>query len=282
MKATLFTMAATMLLLLTGCSENGTSPTSLEGQSFQPFDRSGGVSAGFTSSGGQESRRDSLKVKGFVTAVDTLAGTVTLGARVVQTNSQTRIERNGRHVPLSAVQIGDRGEAKLLSTSGIASSLETNGMGIGGEVEDHEVEGTVTAVDTGAGTVTIGTTVVHTNAQTIIKRNHVVVALSAIQVGDRAEARLSTAGGTAFIIEAESEGGGGGGGDDTRVEGTVTAVNATAGTLTIGTRVVQTNAQTSIERNGMHVPLSAIQIGDQGEARIPAGSTVASRVQARS
>ena len=57
------------------------------------------------------------------------------------------------------------------------------------------------------------------------------------------------------------------------------AVNAAAGTITIGATVVQTNASTKIERNGVRVPLSAIQGGDRGQARIPAGSTVASKVE---
>lgn len=66
---------------------------------------------------------------------------------------------------------------------------------------------------------------------------------------------------------------------ETRVEGTVTAVNAAAGTVTIGSTVVQTNASTKIERNGVRVPLSSIQVGDRGQARIPAGSSIASKVQ---
>jgi len=49
--------------------------------------------------------------------------------------------------------------------------------------------------------------------------------------------------------------------------------------ILLGTRVVQTNASTKIERNGVRVPLSAIQVGDRGQDRIPAGSSVASKVE---
>jgi hypothetical protein len=66
---------------------------------------------------------------------------------------------------------------------------------------------------------------------------------------------------------------------ETRVEGKVTAVDPASGRLTIRTTVIQTDASTKIERNGVRVPLSSIQVGDRGQARIPAGSTIASKVE---
>jgi hypothetical protein len=61
-----------------------------------------------------------------------------------------------------------------------------------------------------------------------------------------------------------------------RVEGTVTAVNVAANSVTIATRAgvavtVTASAATKIERNGVRVLLSAIKVGDRGQARYVAG-----------
>lgn len=63
--------------------------------------------------------------------------------------------------------------------------------------------------------------------------------------------------------------GGGGGSTETRVEGTVTSVNATAGTLVITTQggtavTVTTTSSTKIERNERRATLSAFKVGDRG------------------
>ena len=71
----------------------------------------------------------------------------------------------------------------------------------------------------------------------------------------------------------------GGNNNEIRVEGTVTAVDVAAGTVTIGSTLVRTNALTKIERNDVRVPLSSIRPGDRGQARIPIGSTIASKVE---
>lgn len=64
---------------------------------------------------------------------------------------------------------------------------------------------------------------------------------------------------------------------ETKLEGAVTAVGASS--VTIGSRVVLVDANTKIERNGFHVTLSAIKVGDRGQARIAAGATVAYKVE---
>ncbi|MBP6771769.1 MAG: hypothetical protein KA154_02155 [Gemmatimonadaceae bacterium] len=64
---------------------------------------------------------------------------------------------------------------------------------------------------------------------------------------------------------------------ETKLEGTVTAVGTSS--VTIGSRVVLVDANTKIERNDLHVSLSAIKVGDRGQARIAAGATVAYKVE---
>ncbi len=205
MKLALVMFAAAAALMLVGCNDNPSSPGQAADQSISSLAKRTAGNPSISDSRSRRGRRDSLKVEGLITAVDTTAGTVTIGTRVIQTDSSTKIERNDAHVRLSAIQVGDKGEARFRSGSGVASKLEAEGPGGGHGEEEQEIRGMVTAVDTSAGTLTIGTTVVPTNAQTRIERNHSNVPLSAIQVGDRAEARIPEGSTFASRVEAESE-----------------------------------------------------------------------------
>lgn len=80
------------------------------------------------------------------------------------------------------------------------------------------------------------------------------------------------------------KGSGSGSKTELRVEGTVSAVNAAAGTVSIRTQsgavvTVSSTAATKIERNGVTVKLSAFKVGDRGQARYSAGG-VAVKVEA--
>jgi hypothetical protein len=206
MKAVFATLATAATLMLVGCEDNPSNPGQSSDQTISSqLQKSGGTDL-FSDPGSRERRRrDSLRVEGMVTAVDTIAGTVTIGTRVVQTDSSTKIERNDAHVRLSAIQIGDKGQARIPAGSVVASKLEAEGPHGGNGGEELEIRGMVTAVDTTAGTLTIGMTVVQTNAQTRIERNHAPADLSAIQVGDRGEARIPAGSAFASRVEAESE-----------------------------------------------------------------------------
>ena len=76
---------------------------------------------------------------------------------------------------------------------------------------------------------------------------------------------------------AKGSGNGGAASRETKIEGTVTAVDASS--VTIGSRVVLVDASTKVERNDLHVSLSAIKVGDRGQARIAAGASVAYKVE---
>jgi Mrp family chromosome partitioning ATPase len=67
------------------------------------------------------------RVESKVNAVNTMAGTVTIGKTTVITNVATKIERNGVRVQLSAFRIGDFGQARLIGTSMLASKVEARG-----------------------------------------------------------------------------------------------------------------------------------------------------------
>jgi hypothetical protein len=80
------------------------------------------------------------------------------------------------------------------------------------------------------------------------------------------------------------KGSSGGAKTELRAEGTVSAVKAAAGTISIRTQsgavvTVSTTAATKVERNGVTVKLSAFKVGDRGQVRYAAGG-VASKVEA--
>lgn len=71
------------------------------------------------------------KVEGLVTAVNVATGQVAIRARngvtvVVVAVATTKIERNDRHVPLSVIRIGDRGEAEFANNF-VAAKIESVG-----------------------------------------------------------------------------------------------------------------------------------------------------------
>ena len=135
-----------------------------------------------------------------------------------------------------------------------------------------KVEGSVTAVNAAAGTVTIAGTAVKVNAASRIEVDGVhTTSLSGVQVGDRAEALVGTDG-FAVTLEARAVVAGAPA-PATEVQGTVTAVDTAAGTITIGGAVVKVNAATRIERSGnddVPAALADFHVGDRAEARIGA------------
>ena len=112
-----------------------------------------------------------------------------------------------------------------------------------------EIEGIVTAVDSGAGTLSItdenlGPIVVTVDDSTVIRHGWTPVALADIVVGARvhAKAALQDGGGylaAAIFVQHNGPAGGGQGGSgtecDTQTEGTVTAIDCGAGTMTVHT-----------------------------------------------
>lgn len=153
------------------------------------------------------------------------------------------------------------------------------------QTQANKVEGTITAIDLANNRITIQTrmgesVVLTVNTSTKIERNDVHVPLTSLVVGDRGEALF---GNDLVASKLESSTGAGGGDDDdggnnndptrrNRIEGSVTAIDLVRNLVTIETRgglqvMLTITPQTKIERNDVHVSLSAIRIGDRGEAR---------------
>jgi ribosome maturation factor RimP len=208
---------------------------------------------------------ESTSTEGTVTAVDTTASTVTLTTEDGQTKTFTipttaTIEVNGTTATLSAVQVGMHAEVTL-DSMGNVTSLEAKTA----SEESTSAEGTVTAVDTTAMTVTLTTEDGPSKTFTIpttatIEVNGMSSTLSAVQVGMHAEVTLDSMGNVVKLVaKSASE-------ETTSAEGTVTAVDTTASTVTLTTEdgpsktfTIPTTA--TIEVNGMSATLSAVQVG---------------------
>lgn len=126
MKATSLALAAFVAMLVIGCSSNS-NPTQADNQSALGGISKNGADDGTVGSGRDGNNNTETRIEGRVNDVNVAAGTVTIGSTVVQTNSSTKIERNDLHVPLSAIQVGDRGQARIPVGSTIASKVESEG-----------------------------------------------------------------------------------------------------------------------------------------------------------
>ncbi len=151
------------------------------------------------------------------------------------------------------------------------------------------IEGTFVSVDTVANTVTIrlqnGTNAIaKAGAGTEIKRDKLNTTLATFRAGDKVEALIGPDG-IAWEIEAKSaafvegrsgkSGSGNNGNAAVSVEGTITAISATANTVTVRESAskfttVQSGVGTKIERNDVRTTLANLVIGDTIEAKISA------------
>ena len=171
----------------------------------------------------------------------------------------------------------------------------SGGSGGGNQATTAQYEGTISAVDVAAGTVSIRlpngqTVVVKTGPTTKVERNDITTNLAGLVVGEPGEAKIGPDG-VAWKVEGGvdvSGGGGGGGGAVTptsgQFEGTVAAVDAAGGTVTLRLQngqlvVIRTGPGTKVERNDESVSLAAFRVGDRGEARVGADG-VATKVEA--
>jgi hypothetical protein len=171
-------------------------------------------------------------------------------------------------------------------------ALPGHGAGLapsGGHVGE-EIEGLVTAVDTGAGTISItderlGPIVVTVDGSTKIRHGWTPVALGDILVGARVHVKAAPQDGggfLAFVIFVQNNGNGSGGGSgtecDTEVQGTVSAIDCGAHTMTVTTEsgpvdvTFDTNTQFSTKGHTVST-CDQIKIGDTVEVCGTQGDT---------
>jgi predicted RNA-binding protein len=201
---------------------------------------------------------------GAVKRVRDAAGTVKVGLKNFKTSAITRIARNGHLIPLGRLTRHDSVVVHSKPSTTLANDIVGNGP------DECDLEGTITAINLDQGTVTItpdnGTPdmVFYVDGSTTIEVDGVAVGLAALQVEMRAEVDYDPATLLAFSIQVDTEE------DETDIEGTVTAVDLNAGTITIqrswesaqcNNVVLIVTAATEITLNDLAATLADITVG---------------------
>lgn len=242
----------------------------IEGQDGANDDRGG------DDDGGREPR-----LEGTLTAIS--GTTLTVNGVSVTTSAATVFEAGDEsRISLSNLAVGQRVEVRgtpqpdgSFTASKVEIDADENGA------EGQRLTGAVTAVDAVAGSVTIGTTAVLVNAGT---RFEGIASLAQVNVGDLLDIEAAAAADgtlTATEIRAAAallpplmvE-----------VRGPVSAVDATAGTLTVAGKTFTVNAATRLDHDGETFTLASLQAGQNVDVRgdVQAnGDLIATRVQLR-
>ncbi len=207
------------------------------------------------------------KVTGALTDALKGNGTVVIGTKTVKTTAQTRISRNGILVSLSQLTRQDKlvAHVKPAALDAAASDPEAADLIVNGP-DGGELHGTISAISGNAVTITPsnGTpnVTINVTATTMIEVDGHHAALTDLAVGMQVEAEYNPTTFDAYSIETDSDGDS----DDGHVNGTVAAVDPSAGTITItpaagGALTLNVNASTEIKVNDMHATLQDVQVG---------------------
>lgn len=222
------------------------------------------------------------EVSGIIAAIDTGASTITINGRkgspvTLTVTLASQIRKNGKTAVLAELGVGDKAEAKYNPVTLEVFFLKS-------EMVLKEVSGTIKAVDTGAGTITItprnlsADVVLNVGPSTVITRGKTVVTLADLKVGDKVEAKYGFAGMLALRINAKA--------NIVELKGVIKSVDNVAGTVTItkldGITDVTLTAgpSTIIKRQRVVTTLSALLVSDKVEAKYDAGTMVALSISA--
>ena len=215
---------------------------------------------------------------GTAKSVSIGAGTLTVGAQVLQTNAGTRIARNGQIVALKQITLKDTLVAHVAMGTNVALDV------VGDGPAESEVHGVISGIAGSDITITPGdgspdvTVVVGT--MTIIEVNDASGTLADLQLGEAVEAEYDPTTFAAFSIDVNSED------QNAEVEGTVSGVDPVAGTVTITPQdgapdiTLSVDASTEIDVNDEGAGLADIQVGMPIKAEYDASSLLASEIEA--
>ena len=222
-------------------------------------------------------------LQGLISAVDTGAGTLTVtpkggGSNVTfNVDSSTVITRLHHSASLADLQPGDRVKVWYNPSTLLASRIKA-------DLNLVSVEGAISGVDTGAGTVSItpkggGTDVVlNVDSTTVIKRSGATAGLADLKVSDRVEARYNPVTLLAASINAWPY--------LATLKGTISGVDTGAGTVTItpkggGTDVVlNVDSTTVIKRSDATASLADLQVSDRVTAKYYPTTLLAASISA--
>lgn len=260
-----FTICALAALFLTAsCDESSSSPTSPAG---------------------------SATVMGTVVRGGGTLGTTTQGAgiglpgvtvRVVQTGRSSQTDASGNFT-LTGVPVGNvalefsRVDINARATVQVSSGTNAITVAVTGSTAvvvprghaGEEIEGLVSAVSTGAGTLTVldqrlGAVVVQTTSTTVLRHGQTMIALSQIQVGMRVHVKAllqpdNTYLATEINLQNENVGG------NREVTGAVTSVNTIEMTFVVQSTgapvTVKTDSSTTFKKRGSSASFSDVTTG---------------------
>lgn len=219
---------------------------------------------------------DEGEVHGLIAAINGNQVTVTPNNGTpdvtVNVTADTMIEVDGDHATLGDLVVGMQVEASYDPATFDAFSIEADSEG---EQDDAHIHGTVAAVDTGAGTLTItpngggADVTLNVDASTEIEVNDVHGTLDDIQVGMPVEAEYDT---QTMLAKEIKAGSGDDNHEDEEVEGTVAAVDTGANTVTITPKgggsdiTLNVTTETEIEVNGEPATIADITVGQSIKA----------------
>lgn len=257
-----FTVCALSALLLTAsCDESSSSPTSPAGSATVM----GTVVRGSGTLG--------------ATTQGTGIGLAQVTVRVVQTGRSTQTDASG-NFSLTGVPVGNvdlefsRADINARATVQVSSGTNAITVAVMGSTAvvvprgnaGEEIEGLVSAVSTGAGTLTVldqrlGAVVVKTTSTTVLRHGQTTITLSQIQVGMRVHVKAllqpdNTYLATEIKLQDENVGG------NREVTGTVTSVNTTEMSFVVQSTgapvTVKTNSSTTFRKRGSSATFSDV------------------------
>lgn len=221
-------------------------------------------------------------LKGTIVAIDTKTRVLTvapLTGKVVKIKvaSSTKVKRQGKSSSFAKLRVGDKTSLHYNSDTKQATDIDDS-------ISGYEIHGTVESVDVVANTIVVaseegGNSVkLNVNASTVIKSNGAAATLTDLVVGEKVEAKYSSATMLASLIKTETE--------DSDFHGTITALNFAGNTVTItpdlggadvvlrvvASTVFINNDETVIAFTGLHV-------GDPVEAAHDSVTMIASKIE---
>ena len=231
---------------------------------------------------------DRVEIKGWVTAVDSVAGTLHVAGSLVNVPPTAVIHRGSHTLQLSDLQIGDKVEVRGVMA---AETLQASEIKVNGERRDSTVElrGLVSGRDGECPMLTFtvqGASVV-TNGSTYFKGGlcEAVQDLVRVRIKGNRQADGSVLASQVRIEEDDDDGDDDDGDDDddevTSVEGTVAGMPT--GTcpeiaFTVGTTQVTTSATTKFDGGGCTAVRQDVRVEVRG-ARQDDGSILATKVE---
>jgi hypothetical protein len=197
-------------------------------------------------------------VNGKVEAIDREAKTFVVNGKTIHTTEQTEWKLKDKKGTLDDLIEGDQ-----VSVSGYVYGEESKLLAVSVKVKRTLafVKGNVTPVDVASQTILLGEVKVVVADDTKLRLNGREAALGDIMPGDKVVATGQKTAGVfaAKIVEVQR--------DTVKLEGPIESIDVSAGTVTVGGKVLAVTDATKIEREDQTVTLAELAVGVQVKVR---------------